>query len=190
MWCAFSIISYINARLIRLALDFVVTIPFSFIAERYGVRVVLWSNLLPRIFMSIWAITIGYFSHILPVKAIIVGPFLALLGGECVLQSTIFTLTSALAGDYVQRYVDTSIRYKPLCQSDPLQSILLLIHQFCFVCRVVHGSYLGGRYNELEHMAAFLDQYRSVDLCSTYNLGLAQSSRNKTYRVLIIHLRE
>lgn len=120
MWCASSVISYINARLIRLALDFVVTIPFSFIAEKYGVRVVLWSNLLPRIFMSIWAITIGYFSHILPVKAIIVGPFLAVLGGECVLQSTIFTLTSALAGDYVQRYVDTRIRYRSLCLSNTL----------------------------------------------------------------------
>src|SRR5690349_19344667 len=112
MRCAFSVISYIDARLIRLALDFVVTIPFSFIAEKYGMRVVLWSNLLPRIFMSIWAITVGYFSHVLPVKAIIVGPFLAVLGGECVLQSAIFTLTSALAGDYVQRYVDTRIGHK------------------------------------------------------------------------------
>jgi uncharacterized protein YqgC (DUF456 family) len=112
MRCAFSVISYIDARLIRLALDFVVTIPFSFIAEKYGMRVVLWSNLLPRIFMSIWAITVGYFYHVLPVKAIIVGPFLAVLGGECVLQSAIFTLTSALAGDYVQRYVDTRIGHK------------------------------------------------------------------------------
>jgi uncharacterized protein YqgC (DUF456 family) len=78
--------------------------------------------------MSFWAITIGYFSHILPVKAIIVGPFLALLGGECVLQSTIFTLTSALAGDYVQRYVNTHIRHKSSCLSNTLQSILLLVH--------------------------------------------------------------
>lgn len=53
--------------------------------------------------MSVWAITVGRFSHALPVRAIIVGPFLAVLGGECVLQSTVFTLTSALAGDHVQR---------------------------------------------------------------------------------------
>ena len=99
--------------------------------------------------MSIWAITIGYFSHILPVKAIVVGPFLAVLGGECVLQSTIFTFTSALAGDYLQRYVDTRIRHKPSCKSNSLQSILLLVHQFCIICRVVHGSYLGVRYHEL-----------------------------------------
>ena len=39
--------------------DFLVTIPFSFIAERFGVRVVLWCNLIPRIFMSIWALVIG-----------------------------------------------------------------------------------------------------------------------------------
>lgn len=89
--------------LILPGLDFLVTIPFSFIAERYGVRVVLWCNLVPRMFMSVWAIAVGCFAHILPTKAIIVGPFLAVLGGECVFQSTIFALTSALAGEYVQR---------------------------------------------------------------------------------------
>ncbi|KAJ4992769.1 major facilitator superfamily transporter [Stagonosporopsis vannaccii] len=83
--------------------DFLVTIPFSFIAEKYGVRAVLWCNLIPRIFMSVWAITVGYFPHVLPTKAIIVGPFLAILGGDCVLQSTIFVLTSALADEYIQR---------------------------------------------------------------------------------------
>ncbi|KAH6620041.1 major facilitator superfamily domain-containing protein [Boeremia exigua] len=83
--------------------DFLVTIPFSFIAERYGVRTVLWCNLVPRIFMSVWTLTIGYLPNILPTKAIIVGPFLAIFGGECVLQSTIFALTSALANEYVQR---------------------------------------------------------------------------------------
>ncbi|KAF9699066.1 hypothetical protein EKO04_003141 [Ascochyta lentis] len=83
--------------------DFLVTIPFSFIAERFGIRVVLWCNLIPRMFMSVWAIAIGRFAHILPTKTIIAGPFLAVLGGECVFQSTIFALTSALAGEYVQR---------------------------------------------------------------------------------------
>jgi len=39
--------------------DFIVTIPFSFIAERYGVKVVLWCNLIPRIFMSVWALVVG-----------------------------------------------------------------------------------------------------------------------------------
>lgn len=46
---------------------------------------------------------LGYFATILPTKAIIAGPFLNVLGGECVLQSTIYTLTSALTTEYVQR---------------------------------------------------------------------------------------
>jgi hypothetical protein len=45
----------------------------------------------------------GHYHHILPTKAIIAGPFLAILGGECVFQSTIFTLTSALTTEYVER---------------------------------------------------------------------------------------
>ncbi|KAF2476451.1 uncharacterized protein BDR25DRAFT_277581 [Lindgomyces ingoldianus] len=83
--------------------DFVVTIPFSFIAERFGVRVVIWLNLIPRISMSAWALVVGNYYHTLPTKAIIAGPFLAILGGECVFSSTIFTLTSALAREYVER---------------------------------------------------------------------------------------
>lgn len=83
--------------------DFLVTIPFSFIAGKYGVRVVLWCNIVPRVFMSVWAVAVGYFAHTIPTKAIVLGPFLAVFGGECVLQSTIFALTSALAGEYVQR---------------------------------------------------------------------------------------
>ena len=39
--------------------DFIVTIPFSFIAERFGIKVVLWCNLIPRIFMSVWALVVG-----------------------------------------------------------------------------------------------------------------------------------
>lgn len=35
------------------------TIPFSFVAERWGVKTVLWCNLVPRMFMSVWAITVG-----------------------------------------------------------------------------------------------------------------------------------
>lgn len=41
------------------ATDFMVTIPFSFVAERWGVRFVLWCNLIPRVFMSAWAVTVG-----------------------------------------------------------------------------------------------------------------------------------
>lgn len=83
--------------------DFIVTIPFSFLAERFGVRLVLWLNMIPRIFMSFWVLIIGNFDMIFPTKAIIAGPFLAVLGGECVFSSTIFALTAALTREYLQR---------------------------------------------------------------------------------------
>ncbi|KAH5125295.1 hypothetical protein HBH71_005050 [Parastagonospora nodorum] len=83
--------------------DFMITIPFSFVAEKYGFKVVLWCNMIPRIGLSIWAIVVGHLEFLLPTKAIILGPFLAVLGGECVFQSTVFTLTSALAQEYVER---------------------------------------------------------------------------------------
>jgi hypothetical protein len=86
---------------------------------------VLWCNLIPRVFLSAWAIAVGmcifttliqsdhsgadartgHFSQFLPTKAILAGPFLVVLGGECVFQSAIFTLTSALTEEYVERYV-------------------------------------------------------------------------------------
>jgi hypothetical protein len=45
----------------------------------------------------------GHYHKLLPTKAIIAGPFLAALGGDCVFQSTIFALTSALTTEYVER---------------------------------------------------------------------------------------
>ncbi|KAF2703879.1 hypothetical protein K504DRAFT_507402 [Pleomassaria siparia CBS 279.74] len=83
--------------------DFMVTIPFSFVAERWGIRVVLWCNLVPRIFASVWALLVGNYHDLLPTKAIVASPFLAVLGGDCVFSSTIFALTSSLAQEYVQR---------------------------------------------------------------------------------------
>ncbi|KAF2741283.1 hypothetical protein EJ04DRAFT_1471 [Polyplosphaeria fusca] len=83
--------------------DFIVTIPFSFIAERFGIKAVLWCNLVPRIFMSAWALAVGHLTHVLPTSAILAGPFLATLGGDCVFNSTIFSLTSSLAKEYVER---------------------------------------------------------------------------------------
>ncbi|KAH8710186.1 major facilitator superfamily domain-containing protein [Phaeosphaeriaceae sp. PMI808] len=83
--------------------DFVVTLPFSFVAEKWGVRALLWCNLVPRIFMSVWAIAVGHFHHLLSSQAIVAGPFLAVMGGDCVFQSTVFTLTSGLAQEYVER---------------------------------------------------------------------------------------
>lgn len=47
--------------LTRCAVDFLVTLPFSFIAERWGVRFVLLCNLVPRMGVSIWAVVVGRF---------------------------------------------------------------------------------------------------------------------------------
>ena len=48
---------------------------------------------------------------IFPTKAIIAGPFLAVLGGECVFSSTIFALTAALTREYLQRLVIYSFSF-------------------------------------------------------------------------------
>lgn len=39
--------------------DFIVTIPFSFVAERFGVRIVLWLNMATRLFMCAWVLIVG-----------------------------------------------------------------------------------------------------------------------------------
>lgn len=81
------------------------TIPLGFIAERYGRQRVLWLNLVPRICMLLWAVTVGYFEHLFPTKAIIASPILSILGGECVFSSIVYALASDLADDPIRRYV-------------------------------------------------------------------------------------
>lgn len=83
--------------------DFVMTIPLGFVAERYGRRAVLWLNLIPRVFMLTWAVLVGYFDHFLPTKAIIAGPVLSSLGGDCVFNSITYSLAAGLTDDYVLR---------------------------------------------------------------------------------------
>lgn len=83
--------------------DFVMTIPLGFVAERYGRRTVLWLNLVPRIFMLTWAVLVGYFDQILPTKAIIFGPILSFLGGDCVFNSITYSLAAGITDDYVLR---------------------------------------------------------------------------------------
>ncbi|CAN8105067.1 unnamed protein product [Discula destructiva] len=83
--------------------DFVVTIPLGFIAEKYGRRTVLWLNLFPRVFTLSWAVLVGYFERFLPTKAIIAGPVLSFLGGDCVFNSITYSLAAGLTDDYVLR---------------------------------------------------------------------------------------
>lgn len=79
------------------------TIPIGFVAERYGRRTVLWLNLVPRVFMLAWAVLVGYFDHALPTKAIIAGPVLSFLGGDCVFNSITYSLAAGITDDYVLR---------------------------------------------------------------------------------------
>ncbi|KAH8904656.1 hypothetical protein BR93DRAFT_882495 [Coniochaeta sp. PMI_546] len=74
--------------------DFVMTIPLGFVAERYGRRTVLWLNLIPRICMLAWAVTVGVFEHLLPTKAILASPMLSVLGGDCVFNAIVYALAS------------------------------------------------------------------------------------------------
>ncbi|OTA65987.1 major facilitator superfamily transporter [Hypoxylon sp. EC38] len=83
--------------------DFVMTIPLGFVAEKYGRRTVLWLNLVPRIFLLSWASVVGHFENALPLKAIIAGPTLSVLGGNCVLNSIVYALAASLTDDNVVR---------------------------------------------------------------------------------------
>lgn len=140
--------------------------------------------------MSIWAIAVGYFSHILPTAAIIVGPFLAVLGGECVLQSTVFALTSALASGYVQRYVLGSLRLSMVCKSHPRQGILLLVRQLYFVCRIIPGPDFGFCHDDLESLAAFLAQHRPSDVRNTHCHAVACYHKANACRIFSKPVRE
>ncbi|KAJ4245068.1 hypothetical protein NW762_014279 [Fusarium torreyae] len=85
--------------------DFVMTIPLSFLAEKWGRRVILRLNLLSRGFMLLWAIVVGCFDNVLPTRAIIAGPALSVLGGDCVFNSLTYALVSSLTEDHVQRAI-------------------------------------------------------------------------------------
>ncbi|ROW09881.1 hypothetical protein VPNG_06294 [Cytospora leucostoma] len=83
--------------------DFVMTIPLGFVAEKYGRRAVLWLNLAPRFFMLLWAVLVGHLDNVLPTKAIIAGPILSFLGGDCVFNSITYSLAASITDDYVLR---------------------------------------------------------------------------------------
>ncbi|RYP10375.1 hypothetical protein DL764_000709 [Monosporascus ibericus] len=82
--------------------DFVMTIPLGFMAEKYGQKAILWLNLTPRIFTIAWALIVG-FCEDLPLAAIVAGPILSILGGDCVFNSITYALAASLTDDYVTR---------------------------------------------------------------------------------------
>lgn len=81
------------------------TIPLSFLAEKWGRRVVLSLNLVSRAFMLSWALIVGHFDNVFPTKYIIAGPALSILGGDCVFNSLTYALVSNLTDDHVQRAI-------------------------------------------------------------------------------------
>jgi hypothetical protein len=83
--------------------DFVMTIPLGIAAERYGRKVVLRLNLIPRLCMLSWAVVVGYFHQSLPTRAILASPMLSILGGDCVFNSITYALASDLTDDHVLR---------------------------------------------------------------------------------------
>lgn len=83
--------------------DFVMTIPLGFVAEKYGRRALLWLNLVPRVFMLSWAVIVGHFDQLLPTDAIVAGPALSFLGGDCVFNSITYSLAAGITDDYVLR---------------------------------------------------------------------------------------
>ncbi|KFA63726.1 hypothetical protein S40285_09124 [Stachybotrys chlorohalonatus IBT 40285] len=85
--------------------DFAMTLPLGFIAQRRGRRFILLLNLSSRIFMLSWAVVVGYFDSALPINAIVVGPILSVLGGDCVFNSMTYALVSDFAEDPVQRAI-------------------------------------------------------------------------------------
>ncbi|KAI6398671.1 hypothetical protein MCOR20_009133 [Pyricularia oryzae] len=83
--------------------DLVMTIPLGFVAERYGRRLVLLLNLVPRIAMLAWAVVVGYFENVLPVGLLYLAPMLSVLGGDCVFNSITYAFAAGLTEDNVLR---------------------------------------------------------------------------------------
>ncbi|KAK3900419.1 hypothetical protein C8A05DRAFT_17270 [Staphylotrichum tortipilum] len=83
--------------------DFLMTIPLVSLADRYGHRLVLCLNLVPRIFLLAWTFAVGYFDRALPVKAVLAAPALSFFGGDCVFNSIVYSLVSELTDDHVLR---------------------------------------------------------------------------------------
>ncbi|KAI2616789.1 major facilitator superfamily transporter [Hypoxylon sp. NC1633] len=83
--------------------DFVMTIPLGFIAEKYGRKAVLWLNLVPRLFMLAWIVVVGYFEESIPLRAIVAGASLSILGGDCVFNSIVYALAASLTDDNTVR---------------------------------------------------------------------------------------
>ncbi|KAI1305051.1 major facilitator superfamily domain-containing protein [Xylaria venustula] len=85
--------------------DFVMTIPLTFLSERYGRSSILLLNLVPRLFMLLWTLGISYFEFYLPPRAAIAGASLSILGGDTVFNSLIYGLAAKITEDNLTRAI-------------------------------------------------------------------------------------
>jgi MFS family permease len=100
------------------------TIPLTFLSERYGRKRVLLLNLVPRLFMLFWTLSVAYFEDYLSPRAAIAGAALSVLGGDTVFNSLVYGLAARITEDATTRFV---IRLDTLCSLADLfyQSSLL-----------------------------------------------------------------
>ena len=75
------------------------TIPLGFLSERFGKRKLFLLNLVPRIVVLAWAVIVGYFDQILPKNAILAGPFLSVLGGDCFFNALTYAMAAGCTDD-------------------------------------------------------------------------------------------
>ncbi|KAI8949164.1 hypothetical protein F4801DRAFT_421941 [Xylaria longipes] len=85
--------------------DFVMTIPLTFLSERYGRKRILLLNLAPRLFMLLWTLGVAYFEDYLPPRAAIAGASLSVLGGDTVFNSLIYGLAARITEDGITRAI-------------------------------------------------------------------------------------
>ncbi|KAI2631242.1 hypothetical protein GGS21DRAFT_523993 [Xylaria nigripes] len=85
--------------------DFMMTLPLTFLSERYGRKNILLLNLLPRFFMLSWTLSVAYFEDYLPPRAAIAGASLSVLGGDTVFNSLIYGLAAKTTDDAVTRAI-------------------------------------------------------------------------------------
>ncbi|KAI0409121.1 major facilitator superfamily domain-containing protein [Xylaria palmicola] len=84
--------------------DFVMTMPLTFLSEKYGRKRVMLLNLVPRMFMLLWTLGIASFED-LPPRAAIAGASLSVLGGDTVFNSLIYGLAARITEDSTTRAI-------------------------------------------------------------------------------------
>ncbi|KAI1438057.1 hypothetical protein GGR50DRAFT_691533 [Xylaria sp. CBS 124048] len=90
---------------LRIVGDFVMTLPLTFLSERYGRKNILLLNLTPRIFMLFWILSVAYFEASLPPRAAIAGAALSVLGGDTIFNSLIYGLAARITEDASTRAI-------------------------------------------------------------------------------------